>query len=139
MRNKFIIIILSILPLLVFTSCKKETLPLGKYSAETRDGVLYLTLLDGKIVNNGKKDIKNCIFQFEDGEEVQGGYYISKGTIHLFGMNIYPLRMNDKIRWVFDYNDSYGKMHNGSFSVNASRVFYDETRRFAITFNSLYQ
>lgn len=118
-----------ILICLLCSSCKKETLPLGKYAAETRDGLLQLELLDGN----------NCLFYFENGEPAKGSYHISKSTLELCSVAIYPFNGNKSVWCKFGaISIRYAKINDRSFTIGMERYFYDEYSIFDVAFHPLF-
>lgn len=113
---------------LLCCSCKKETLPSGKYAAETRDGRLLLELFDGN----------DCIFYFDNGEPAKGSYRISKGTLELSSVAIYPFNGNKSVWCSFGAESiRFAKIKDQSFTIGMERYFYDEYRIFDVTFRPL--
>ena len=105
-------IFLSILTLLLVTSCQKDTLSKGLYYADTPDGLLYLELMSGH----------NCVMFFQGGQKSQCSYFISHGEIDLIGDAKIQIGSRT-VSWWFGGSMGKGVINGNSFRIQGQRLY----------------
>ena len=96
---------------LMVSSCQKETLVRGVYSANTTDGKLCVELLDDH----------NCVAYFQGEKKEDGTYYISDGKIDLITHASTTVK-GQSVTWWFGGNLGKGEITGDSFRIQSERL-----------------